>query len=466
MPWRAWCGGWGRNPSEVRELAPSTAPRTRLVRSALTLATQTGHWSADRAELATSLAEATAGIAVIAARTVDDEARAIAIASRAALAKGQTVGIVSGDQTLSRRIAEELQRFDIEVDDAAGTPLFQSPAGRLARLALNAAVSQFAPVDLMALLQAKAVSLGGERPTIARTSQLIDRGLLRGQRPAVGFKGLRAALASNVEGRTKRPARKLDLTEGAAIADLLDRLENATAPLSSLLKNPQIQAAELATAIGLSVDTLVGDASTPGLTELRAWWQDLAALDDHGPQFPPISLETVLAALMAGTKVTNPIPRRDDIAIWGRLEARLKNPDLMILAGLNEDIWPRAGRSRARGSAAACGSAAGSSRPSGSRVRRRTISRWRVGNARGDHRLCRTASAPSPALPSRLLQRLEAFVGEDAAKALRERGASWLDQAQAHRPRAAMPRPGAAPAAATRRPTCGRGSSRSPRSRR
>ena len=43
-----------------------------------------------------------------------------------------TVGIVTPDRNLARRIAAELMRFGIEVDDSAGTPLFQSrgrPAG-------------------------------------------------------------------------------------------------------------------------------------------------------------------------------------------------------------------------------------------------------------------------------------------------------------------------------------------------
>ena len=43
---------------------------------------------------------------------------------------------------------------------------------------------------------------------------------------------------------------------------------------------------------------------------------------------------------MAGTEVPPAERRRDDVHIWGELEARLMNPDLMILAGVNEDIWP------------------------------------------------------------------------------------------------------------------------------
>ncbi|WP_421761351.1 double-strand break repair protein AddB [Devosia sp.] len=421
----------GTSPSEVRELAPAIASRTRLVRSALTLATQTGAWSGERAQLADHIAEATAGITVLAARTVDDEARAIAIAARESLANGQTVGIVSADQTLSRRIAEELKRFDIEVDDAAGTPLFQSAAGRLARLALNAAVTQFAPLDLMALLQMRAVCLGGERAEVARTAQLIDLGLLRGQRPAVGLSGLRAVLASNVEGRTRRPARKLSASDGEAIAGLLDRLEGAIAPLSALLQRKQIQAAELAVAIGAAVNALVSGATAlpPGMAELLAWSAELASLADEGPSFAPTTLNAVLAALMGGSKVTSPVPKRDDIAIWGRLEARLMNPDLMILAGLNEDIWPEPanpGPWLSRGMRLA----AGLEPPEKQQGQAAHDFEMGIGNAKVILAYAERRGT-SPALPSRFLQRLAAFVGESAMRTITARGQHYLDLARA-----------------------------------
>ncbi len=421
----------GTNPSEVRELAPAIASRTKLVRSALTLATQTGAWSGDRVQLADHIAEATAGITVLAAHTVDDEARAIAIAARQSLANGQTVGIVSADQTLSRRIAEELRRFDIEVDDAAGTPLFQSAAGRLARLALNAAVTQFAPLDLMALLQARAVCLGGERAEVARTSGLIDLGLLRGQRPAVGLSGLRVALASTVEGRTKRPARKLSVSDGEAIAGLLDRLDAAMAPLSALLQRKQIQAAELAVAIGAAVSALASGATVlpPGMAELLAWSEELAALAGEGPSFPPTTLDAVLAALMGGSKVTSPVPKREDIAIWGRLEARLMNPDLMILAGLNEDIWPEPadpGPWLSRGMRLA----AGLEPPEKQQGQAAHDFEMGIGNAKVILAYAERRGT-SPALPSRLLQRLAAFMGESTMRTITARGQHFLDVARA-----------------------------------
>jgi ATP-dependent helicase/nuclease subunit B len=59
----------------------------------------------------------------------------------------------------------------------------------------------------------------------------------------------------------------------------------------------------------------------------------------------------------------------------------------------------------------------------------------------------------SPALPSRLLQRLEAFLGEDVAREMRARGKAWLDAARAVDAAPTLiraPRPAPKPAAADR----------------
>src|SRR6185437_14578018 len=145
--------------------------------------------------------------------------------------------------------------------------------------------------------------------------------------------------------------------------------------------------------------------------------------------FPPLGLDTVLAALMAGCEVRPSRPGRSDIAIWGRLEARLQQADLMILAGLNEDLWPEPadpGPWLSRGMRLA----AGLEPPE-----------RRQGQAAHDFEMAAAGPAvllafasrrgTSPALPSPLLQRLEAFIGAEAAAALRAKGQRWLDIARA-----------------------------------
>ncbi len=137
----------------------------------------------------------------------------------------------------------------------------------------------------------------------------------------------------------------------------------------------------------------------------------------------------MLAALLAGSKVQSLTARRDDIHIWGELEARLQNPDLMILAGLNEDIWPPVAdpgpwlsRSMRVG--------IGLEPPERQQGQAAHDFEMAAGNAEVLLAYAQRIGT-APALPSRLLQRLDAFIGEDEAKALRTRGARWLEQARA-----------------------------------
>src|SRR5690606_5811457 len=51
-------------------------------------------------------------------------------------------------------------------------------------------------------------------------------------------------------------------------------------------------------------------------------------------------LDGVLFELMRDATVRPAGAGRDEIAIFGLLEARLQSRDRMILAGLNDDVWP------------------------------------------------------------------------------------------------------------------------------
>jgi ATP-dependent helicase/nuclease subunit B len=420
---------FGAGIGAVRELAMGDSVRTRLVNLALAPTPETAKWSAQRLT-ETELQMALDGVSMIRARNEDEEARAIALCGRAALEAGRSTGIVTPDRNLARRIAAELKRFCIMVDDAAGTPLFHAPAGRLARQVLNLVTGGCAPVDLLALLRNRATTLGLERRALVALADDIDLGLLRGQRPGPGIAGLRAMLAAHLGGKLKYPARKLTPERGAEIAELLERLDGAIAPLVALMAVPEMTAASLAVALGEVVAGVSAGAPLPGREELAGWVEGMAALGGEGHRFGAFGLDDVLAALMSGIEVRHKVPedRREDIAIWGQLEARLMNPDVLILAALNEDKWPGTadpGPWLSRGMRLA----AGLEPPE----RQQGLAAHDFAHGLGNANvvLCyadRVGS--SPALPSRLLQRLDAFVGEDAAKGLRARGQVWIEQAR------------------------------------
>lgn len=398
----------GAAVSEVVELA-GEQPRTTLVRAALAPADETPGWAGMRADL--PVAEAIAGMAILAAPNADLEARAIALAARESLAAGRTVGIISRDQTLARRIAVELKRHGVVVDDAAGTPLYHSAAGRLARQVLAVATSNFAPVDTVALLRNGAVGLGLERTEVRNATNRLDL-KLRTVRPSAGLAGLQKLLPEHL-----------------GLQDLLARLGTALQPVMTLMALPRLGASDLAAALIGAIDALVAGAELPGLVEFRRWADEVSALGASGAGFPPVLLDAVLEALLAGTTAETAPSERDDIAIWGELEARLQSPDLMILAGVNEDIWPPVAdpgpwlsRSMRIG--------IGLEPPERRQGQAAHDFAMALGNAQVLIAYAQRMGT-SPALPSPLLQRFDAFIGTEAASELRRRGARWLAQAAA-----------------------------------
>ena len=98
---RAWSRSW----------CPAPSPRTAVLNRALALAEDTARGPRERDALAPQMPAAAEGLTLLAARTEEGEARAIALAARDAVANGRTVGIVTPDRNLARRIAAELLRF-------------------------------------------------------------------------------------------------------------------------------------------------------------------------------------------------------------------------------------------------------------------------------------------------------------------------------------------------------------------
>src|SRR5690606_37036782 len=415
----------GAGVGDVVELGETGNDRTTMVRRALALTDDTAHWVEQRLDEA-ALARASTGLSIIQARNEDEEARAIALAARQALADRQSVGIVTPDRNLARRIAAELKRYEVEVDDAAGTPLFQSTAGRLLRQILVLVESQCAAVDLIALLRNRAALFGLSHAEIGQLTDDIELGLLRGQRPGRGLAGMRALLKANVEGVTTHPARRLEAEAGLAIEAFFDRIEAAIAPLVALAQESTVSASRFAGALMAAFAAVANGAELPGRRELDQWGEQLAGHENEGHLFPPRQLDGVLAALMLGAQVRSQQERRSDIAIWGTLEARLMNPDLLILAGLNEDVWPEVADP---GPWLSRGMRLGAGLEPPERRQGQAAHDFVQGLGNGEVIIAYAERVgTSPAQPSRLLQRLEAFAG--ASGLWYDRGAPWLEQAR------------------------------------
>ncbi|NOZ33205.1 MAG: double-strand break repair protein AddB, partial [Alphaproteobacteria bacterium] len=441
-------------PDEVTELTGSEknppVARTAMIRAALTLPSHSARWPEVRTHLGNANIEAaTAGLALIKAPTPDLEARAIAVAAGAALEAGKSVGIISADRALSRRICAELDRFGIEVDDSAGIPLAQSEAGRLLREVVQTAIGDFRPAALVALLDKAGIQLGAGRGPMARLLEKLELGALRGRFAGAGLAGIRALVVANLEQKLDHAPINYTNRDAAGLLDLLDRIEAAFAPLVAALAAVPIQIGPLGLALSRTLDALC----EPGPDKPNPFWQGRTELADFlgvlardhplAPKLDRHHVVEALVGLMAAETVYPARPGPTKINIWGPIEARLQTADLMVLCGLNEGLWPPIadpGPFLNRQMHLDAGLAPPD--------RRSGLAAHDFEMASGNRSVLYSCSArigASPADPSRLLQRLAAIVGKHNYEAMARRGAVWLTKAIAM-DHVAAPVPAARPA--------------------
>ncbi len=330
-----WPGAKG--PAPRRE-------RSRLINEALRPAGTTDGWLQIKDGIAPP--EATDGLYRIDAATPADEARAIALIMRETLdTPKRTAALVTPDRTLARRVREELRRWRIDVDDSAGDPLIGTAPALFLRLIAQVLKARFAPVSLLSLLKHPLFRLDMSVEQRDSLISLMDRRVLRGLRPEADLKGLRAAIPLRTKGKDDRPHPK----EGDLL-DLVDRLAEAFAPLTALKSDKAHDLTDWASAHCAVGEALARHTPRDDGAE-RLWLGDagdalagvMAELTGDGAFAAPITLTDYPAlfdSLIEGLVVRPPRPRHPRLSIWGPLEARLQQTDIMILGSLNEGTWP------------------------------------------------------------------------------------------------------------------------------
>ena len=277
------------------------------------------------------------GLSVVETGTPEEEARVIALIMRRTLERDDlTAALVTPDRTLARRVAAELQRWDIIIDDSGGQPLAQAAPVVFLRLVARMAVEDLAPAPLLAALK-HPLAAGGQAPwRFRRGVRALERAALRGLRPAPGIAGLRRAV-------------KGEDGPGHDIAVILDALEAALAPLARLLGAAAVSLSAILTAHVAAAEALaasdaergpqrlwVGDAGEA----LASFLAELAQSVRDDLSIPAVEYPDLFDALLEGRVVRPPWGRHPRLAVWGPLEARLQRADVMILGGLNEETWP------------------------------------------------------------------------------------------------------------------------------
>jgi ATP-dependent helicase/nuclease subunit B len=302
------------------------------------------------------LRAALSGLSYLEAATAQDEAEAIALILReVAETPGRTAALVTPDRLLARRVAVRLEAWGVRVDDSAGRPLTKTPPGTLLDLTVDAIAFRFEPAALMALLKHPLTRLGLGAAEVRRAARALELAAFRAPYFAVGLEGAEAALeqaagAVAAGAQRHRAVRRLWESDWQAARDLIARLKQAFAPITSLFeRHKTIAFRSLVAAHIAAAEAVVRRPQEKGGSPL---WQgeagEVAALfftNLLDASMPPLDITPAdypdLYRCLAGeNNVRSRVPAHSRISIWGPFEARLQQPDVVILGSLNEGTWP------------------------------------------------------------------------------------------------------------------------------
>ncbi|HEX6860252.1 MAG TPA: double-strand break repair protein AddB [Caulobacteraceae bacterium] len=316
--------------TDVHDWLPDTDSRgrwrRRIINEALRPAEATADWRrviADlRAQNPHAVEQGLEGMFVTTARTDEEAAAVCALLLRETLeTPDRTAALVTPDRALARRVSARLARWGIVADSSAGAPLAGFPVGVLLTLIAGSAVDPLNPVALLAVLKHPMSRLGDER---AR-GRLEEKGL-RGARP-VSWDALWNRLAGEPE----------------ALA-LAGELQAAVALASEPFAAGGAPAPEAAGALARALEALAGQEAWSGAGgEAAARLMAELIADSEG--LPPMSARAfheLVQGLLASETVRTGGASHSRLRILGAIEARLVRADRLILAGLEDGVWPQA----------------------------------------------------------------------------------------------------------------------------
>ena len=326
----------GIKRADVRPFRPDDGERSerlRLISEAMRPAATTDKWRT--AEKFT--AAAVDGVKMIDCANVQEEAAVIALTLREVLETPEkTAALITPDRALARRVVAEMNRWGIVMDDSAGTNLYLTGVGTFLMLAGQAALNNQAPFDFLACLKHPMALCGKTFAVFRPAVRRFELKFLHGKRPGDGFAGLKAAAGN---------------ADDADAANFIDDLERRTGGFTRLMTDPAAHDFEtLLDAHLAAAEQLAQSADRSGAD--RLWAGDageaaaafLAGLKEQAALIDPVTPAEYLAllsALFKGVTVRPKYGMHPRLDILGTMEARLIQPDVLILGGLNEGTWPK-----------------------------------------------------------------------------------------------------------------------------
>ncbi|MBK6899343.1 MAG: PD-(D/E)XK nuclease family protein [bacterium] len=259
------------------------------------------------------------------------------------------ITVATADRGLARRIVDQLNDAGLDLDATDGDALSAHADGRLAWQLLRAAQTDLHHEPLLELLTHPHVTCGRDRADHARRTLAFEKEILRGQAAGAGLAGMRRRAVERDEAcRQLWPDTRPEMTE------LVDDLARVLGPLLALATGAPAPCGRHVAALRAAWAVAAPDhafdraafAAAPARAALAGLLDDLAAAD---AALAPLSAAefAALVSRQAGRIQVRPHRKLHlPVQVTGLLEARLDHVDLLVLAGMNEGVFPDEPRRR------------------------------------------------------------------------------------------------------------------------
>lgn len=319
------------------------AARRRLVHEALAPADDTADWRETLEALGRTsqttpagfARDALEGLSVVELPGEAAEAEAAALLLRSVLEQtGSRGALVTTDAGLARRTGALLERWGVCVPPSAGQPLGRTPAGSLIALCARWVCDPADPVILSAVLKHAFVDEG-------TAGAVLDLHFLRGVRRWQTLEDLARLIETADERQRPRAFTSEDQASAADFVRGLSRLfSDLQADFSKLEQvNLQPGAEKIAALAGAISQTPLPWTGEDGAGAARLL-ERVRELGEFLGEVSPQQLSDLIEAECSALTVSLGQTEHPQLSIWGPLEARLQTADLIVLAGLNEGVWP------------------------------------------------------------------------------------------------------------------------------
>lgn len=297
--------------------------REKLISEVMRPAKTTDKWRNLAAEGIKS--EALHGITVVNCNDIREEALAIALIMRQTLEiPEKTAALVTPDRNLARRVASELERWDIKVDDSAGRPLTLTPVGTFLRLVAKTVVRECRRIDFLSLLKHPLTGLGQSYAETRMLTRQLEQKVWRGGKADEALEAFAAKLCE-LQG------------------DFSELCSGEKADLKGLIRS-HIKAAERIASLSDKDGGQIlwrGDDGEAAANFIADWYEKAEVLGE-------IDVKEYLGlweAMAAGVMVRPKFGMHPRLRILGPIEARLTHFDTIIAGEVNEGVWPQAAAS-------------------------------------------------------------------------------------------------------------------------